>query len=289
MTIRLPLLILTCVFCLAAVPAQSASPVWKVSKGDHHLFIGGTIHLLTPEDYPLPAPFDAAFEQSGTLVFETDLQQVESPEFQLALVSTLRYPAGENLQQDLSKATLEALQAYCLERGLPLENIVQFKAGMASMLLTIMELQRLGLVGTGVDAYYSRKGLDEDKRMDYLETPEAQLAFIASMGEGQEDELIAYTLEDSGQLAELFTRLKSAWRVGDLATLSEISVSSVKEEFPDIYEILLVKRNQAWMHKIESMLKTDEIEFVMVGALHLAGQEGVLEQLTARGYTIQML
>jgi uncharacterized protein YbaP (TraB family) len=37
------------------------------------------------------------------------------------------------------------------------------------------------------------------------------------------------------------------------------------------------------------MLKTGEVEFVLVGALHLVGDEGVIAQLAAKGYTVQML
>ena len=82
----LPLLI----FILVA-PAHSASPVWEVTKGDNQLFIGGTIHLLTPEDYPLPTAFEEAYGQSALLVLETDIRKFQSPEFQQTLAKELTY------------------------------------------------------------------------------------------------------------------------------------------------------------------------------------------------------
>ena len=43
------------------------------------------------------------------------------------------------------------------------------------------------------------------------------------------------------------------------------------------------------MPQIEDMLKTSEVEFIMVGAMHLAGEDSVLTQLKAQGYSIEKL
>lgn len=37
---------------LIAGPVYSETSLWRVSKGDAELFIGGTIHLLSAFDYP---------------------------------------------------------------------------------------------------------------------------------------------------------------------------------------------------------------------------------------------
>src|SRR4051812_27844848 len=46
------------------------SSVWRVDKDGHHLYMGGTIHLLRKEDYPLPDVFEEAYRDSKKLVFE---------------------------------------------------------------------------------------------------------------------------------------------------------------------------------------------------------------------------
>ena len=53
------------------VYAQSS--VWKVSKGEKQLYIGGTIHMLSQSDYPLPTEFEEAYDRSKIVVFETNL------------------------------------------------------------------------------------------------------------------------------------------------------------------------------------------------------------------------
>ncbi|MFQ3190047.1 MAG: hypothetical protein ACI936_001177 [Paraglaciecola sp.] len=56
-----------------------------------------------------------------------------------------------------------------------------------------------------------------------------------------------------------------------------------------MYQDLLVTRNINWLPKIVNMLSDQPIEFVLVGALHLAGPDSVLAKLKAKGYKIKKL
>ena len=62
---------------------------------------------------------------------------------------------------------------------------------------------------------------------------------------------------------------------------------STKKDFPDTYQNFIVKRNKAWVPQIEAMIKAKEIEMILVGVLHLAGEDSVLNQLKALGYKIE--
>ena len=267
--------------------AHADSSVWTVEKDGNILFIGGTIHLLTTSDYPLPAAFGKAYAKSGIVVLETDLQKLQSPEFQATMIHELSYADGRNLQQEVNENTYRALEQFFTSRGIPMANIIGFKPGMVSTMITMVELRRLGLVGIGVDTYFSTKSIDDQKKMGQLETVETQLAFIANMGAGQADEMLIYTLADIERLPTLMQSLKDAWRQGNMARLREVGITPFKNEFPVIYQSLLVDRNNAWIPQIEAMLKTRAVEFVLVGALHLAGDDGLLAQLSTRGYKVQ--
>lgn len=272
-----------------APPAQADSPVWKVVKGDNQLFIGGTIHVLTQTDYPLPSTFEKAYSQSVKLVFETDMQKMNSPEFQKVMLSALTYSDGRNLKQVLNEDTYQELEQHLSSRGIPMVNMVNFKPGMVAITLTMIELQRLGLIGAGVDDFFRLRELNDQKELGQLETVDEQLAFISTLGDGQENEMIAYTLRDMRKLPTLMESIKDAWRRGDSRKLKEVAITPFKKDFPKVYEEFIVKRNNAWIPQIEAMLKTKDVEFILVGALHLVGDDGVIAQLAARGYDIQML
>ena len=267
--------------------SYAKSPVWKVSKDGHHLFIGGTIHLLTKADYPLPSAFDTAYNNSELLVLEADLEKLKTPELQQEVIKKIMYSGGQDISQHLKPETMKALQDHLASRGVPKESLNKLKPGMLSVTLTLIELQRLGLVGSGVDEFYSLKALNENRKIEHLETAIDQLDFLSTMGEGSENELIEHTLSDLESMPTLLNTIKNAWKEGDISELKRVASDPMKDRFPKIYDSLLVKRNNHWLPKIEKMVETEEVELVLFGALHLVGESGILSQLKAHGYKIE--
>lgn len=263
------------------------SPVWKVSNNGNHIFLGGTFHILTPSDYPLPDSFEMAYSNSSHLVLEADLQKLSSPEFSKTIMKECMYPGEQNIRNFLDPATIQSLESHLAKRGIPIDNLIKLKPGFLSATLTVIELQRLGLVGTGVDEFFSLKSLNERRKITYLETVNEQLEFIANMGEGNENEYIKHTLNELKTLPKLMDSMKKAWRNGNNKQLREVALDPLKERFPKTYNSMLVNRNNNWIPKIEAMLKTQEIEFILFGTLHLVGKEGILKQLEDIGCTIE--
>ena len=272
---------------LFSVSLVAETAVWKVSRGENHLFIGGTVHILARADYPLPAEFNLAYQGSERLVLETDMQKLQSPEFQQQMIRELAYSDGRNLKSVLSEKTFRSLEQYCTSRGIAIADLLPFKPGLVATTLAVVELRRLGLGGIGVDAYFNAKAIKDQKNLGQLESVDSQLAFLSTMGQGQEDEIIAYTLEDIKNLPTVMEEIKKTWRSGDMTALEELAVTPLKKDFPNVYQKMLVDRNNAWLPQIQAMLKTGEVEFILVGSLHLAGDDGLLEQLSARGYEVQ--
>jgi len=284
---------LTCLLAwlllLLATPAQALSPVWMLEKNGVRVFVGGTMHILTEEDYPLPNAFETAYSQSGEIVFETDVAKMQDPAFQQYLLTEVSYQDGRKLRQLISADTYLALNSFFAERGIPMASIDNFKPGMVATLMTIVELQRLGVNGVGVDAHFNQRAASDRKALGQLETVEAQVAFIANMGAGQEDEMLSYNLLDIERLPELWQSMTQAWRRGDLAWLEQQIALPMQQDFPEVYQALLVERNNAWIPQLEAMFASPQEEFVLVGALHLVGKDGVLAKLAARGYRITQL
>ncbi len=272
-----------------AFASQAEAPVWQVSKNGNTVYIGGTVHVLSDNDYPLPAAFEQAYQKSAVLVFEMDMSKAQTPEFQQQMLAKMTYQDGRTYADELKPETVTKLNQYMQEKGLPVGNLQMFKPSMLSVTLTMIELQRLGLGGTGVDAFYNLKGINDKKSFKYLELPEQQIDYLANMGKGYEDELIHYTLDDMAKLPTVMQQMKGAWRVGNNQELYNIAAKEWQQSFPTSYNQLIVERNNNWLPEIEAYFASAEIEFVLVGALHLVGKDGVLEQLKMKGYTITQL
>ena len=284
-------IILSCLFLLLVVPrVQAESPVWRISKGDNHIYLGGTFHLLSSSDHPLPEAFARAYKDANILVFETDIEKAQTPAFQMAMMKALTYQDERTLQTALKPETLKALEAFLTSRGLQLESFAKFTPGGIGLMIAIMEYQRMGMQPMyGVDSVYHQKALADKKTVSLLETPEEQLKFISKIGEGQGDGMIAYTLEEIERLPELINGLKQAWRNGNLEQLDELALEDSREQFPQTHKSLITDRNNAWLAPIKKMLQDEHNEFILVGALHLAGPEGLIAQLKKQGYKVENL
>ena len=265
-------------------PVLSASPVWKVSREDGNtVFIGGTIHILTQSDYPLPKAFETAYAESDQIIFEVDISQTQTPAFQQKIVQVMRYPDGTTLQNFLKPEVQKLLEDYCSSRNIPLAQLSGFRPGMLAVTLMAVELQRMGLVGTGVDQYFSLRAINEGKTLDFLETIDQQISFLANMGVGYENELIEYTLKDLENISSVVSDLKGAWRSGNMDMLEELGIEPMKQTTPEIHRALISERNNNWVPAIEALFDSAQKELVLVGALHLAGDEGLLKLLGEQG------
>ncbi len=280
--------LLSTLMLLVACTTQAAS-VWKVSTDSHTLYIGGTLHLLSPQDYPLPTSYKTAYTNADKIVFETDIAALSTQEFSQLSMQKLTYQGDQTLKSALQPDTYSALEAHLSDRGIPIANMLKFKPALMGVTLSMIEFQRFGLTSQGVDNYYYTLAMGDGKSMGWFESPEEQLNFIAQMGEEDEDAFIRYSIEDVKKIPDVLDQLRSDWREGDIDALNKNYLMEFEKSYPDIYEKLLTQRNMDWIPDIEKMLTTPEVEFVLVGTLHLPGETGILDMLEAKGYKVTQL
>ena len=73
------------------------------------------------------------------------------------------------------------------------------------------------------------------------------------------------------------------------ATRLAALLSSEYNSFPSLYKPLVIDRNRRWLPQVEELLKANDNSMVLVGALHLVGQGGLIELLRKKGYTVTQL
>jgi uncharacterized protein len=271
----------------ASLPAQTS--VWKITRNGNTLYLGGTIHVLRPADLPLPAEYDAAFAAAGTVYFENDIGRISSPETQATLLRRGRYAGGATLQQALSPEAWAAVEEYCNRTGLSVAAINNFKPWMFAIMLAGLELQKLGITAEGIDMHYFKKAEPAGKSTHGLEPFEQHLEYLTTLGEGHENEMILHSLADLAGLKKTLADLLAAWRTGDLARIDALMLADLRTRFPSIHEVLIVRRNKAWLTVIEELIKSRGTELVLVGAGHLAGEDGLITELEKRGYAVERL
>jgi uncharacterized protein len=276
-------------FLILTLFSYAKSSVWKVEKSDSTFYLGGTFHLLRASDFPLPKAFDRAYNASEKLVFETDIGQLSTPQTQQKMMQKAIYADGSTVDQHLSLKTYKLLEIYCQENGIPMASLKHFKPSMIMVALMSVELMKAGVSQEGVDAYFYQKAKKDGKALGQLESVDQQIDFLMNMGKGHEDALIEHTLDDISGMKELFESLIASWKEGDTKNIVRYLVDDFKVKTPSIYQELLLNRNNNWIPLIDKMAQSSEVEFVLVGAAHLVGEDGVLHALKKLGYRIQQL
>lgn len=271
------------------LPLCTATSVWVAKNAGQTVYIGGTVHLLRQSDFPLPAAFQQAYQQSDTIVFETDIGKMNDPALYQMMIARMMYTDGQSLDRVLSPKAYAVLKAYCEKIGVPVVSLHPFKPAMAILTLFSLELQRMGVAQNGVDLHFYQKAITDGKPVKELESIESQLEFLAALGEGSEDNFVIHAIRDFKRTRELIEQIITAWREGNVTTFEQLFLADMKQDYPVLYRKLLVERNQQWLPIIEAYFKTPEIEFILVGAAHLVGEQGILKQLARRGYIIRQL
>ena len=283
-------LILAIILNLSVSFSVSAeTSLWKVQFHTHTTYIGGTCHVLRQSDYPLPEEFERAYADSDVIVFETEIDKLNSPEIQKIITANGIYKDDLSLDKVLSNKTYDLLRRYCEALGIPVSELNRLKPPMVVLTLLALELQRLGVNQTGVDIYFHNKATNEGKKVKWLESVNEQMEFVLSVGQGNENDFIEHSIKDLKKTKKITDELIVAWKQGNDEKLHKLFVTQMKNDYPDLYNTLLVERNRQWLPKIERYVQDSPKEFVLIGVGHLVGEEGIIQCLKRQGYRINKL
>ena len=271
------------------VPAASAANrglIWKVEKAGRSGWLVGSLHLLTADAYPLPPALDTAFAAADVLVEEANPEELKTPAAAMQLVAKAMYPPGTTLQSQVSKETFDTIAKRAEKIGLPIERLQSFKPWMVALTLVGLELQKGGFdPGLGLDQHFLNRAPAASKKVRTLETAMEQIDFLEGLSPQLQEGLVAASLEGADTELAQVQRIAAAWKAGDTAPIERLLLSDMKSVDAAVYETLLVGRNRRWVPQIEDCLSQQKC-FVVVGAAHLVGPDGLVAMFKAKGYTV---
>ncbi len=266
--------------------------LWKVSDADNSVYLLGSFHLLKAGDYPLAPAAYAALEDAERVVFELSPDEMNDPAMGQKMAVVAQRSDGQSLQAALPADTWAQLTAYASRRGLPLENFQGFDTWFMGLVIGLTEMQVAGLDSSlGLDKYVARRALEAGKEVGALETAEQQFAMFDGMSQKEQLQALQDSLGDVDTMEQEINRMHALWRAGDGDALFAQTGAEMKAEYPDLYERLNVARNRAWLPRVRAMLdeQASDDTLVVVGAMHLLGEDGVVRMLQDAGYTVERL
>ena len=290
---RLPVIALL-LYCLGSGAAQAANDrgfFWRVSSPTTVVYLLGSIHFADSSFYPLRELVEKNFQQADVLVVELDITGIDPRQYSEYISRLGYYPPGDSLKQHISKQSWRRLQTFLQAFDIAPETVARKKPGLLIMDLTAVMLARLGYqVGEGIDLHFILQAKRQGKPVIGLETLQQQLALFIDMPAAET--LLQASLDDAEQAETQLQQLEQAWKSGDEQALQQLMITRPEaryEDYRQINEVLLYRRNDAMAAKIRTMLAGDKRYFVVVGAGHLVGERGIVHQLKQADYTVERL
>ena len=271
----------------ASLALEAETSLWKVSKDGLSLYLGGTVHILREEDYPLPPAFTVAFNAADVVVFEAP--EIDEADAMRAMLDSWLLPPYLTLRDALGEGAYRALEAFCAAEDIPIAAFTHFKPYPVITMIAVGLLSSLQYSAPGVDKYFESAAAETGKPVAYLESAEYQMRIISDLGMEYGEAYFLSEIESFSridQTSEKMAQMIDDWREG-----REVAgdLLEMREQFPSVYAALMLNRNNAWLDKIAGYLKTPPVELLLVVSAHLYGPDGLLLRLREAGCTLQQL
>jgi uncharacterized protein len=275
---------LLAVSLLGGLTAHAGSPVWAI-KGEHNtVYLAGSVHLLKAGDSQLPVAFDHAYSGSKALVMELAIDKVDPMQTATWMMEHGMLKDGTTLRSVLGDARYQRVSAEAERLGVPTEVIDMMQPWTLGLQLLEMQYAQLGFdPQQGVEQQLQHKAQADGKPISGLETIDDQLGVLQGMSYPDQAKFLDMIVSEMHDVDSETASVVTAWRNGDSAKLAAL-LSDEYKTFPALYRMLVSDRNKRWIPQIEKLLHGNQDYFVVVGALHLVGDGGLLELMRKDGF-----
>jgi uncharacterized protein YbaP (TraB family) len=260
------------------------SLLWKVTgnglKKPTYLF--GTFHLLANAYADTLPGVITAYKSSDAVVGELIIDStIQAPMMEAQMLQ------GTTLQEVLPDTLyVKTSDWFKDEAGLDIMKLDGFNPIAVMTVEMAITKQKYFPNKQGdvqLDTYFQELGKKDGKKILGLESIDVQInALFNQITIARQVELLNETFKDARSFKTVMTTRNNAYLSNDLNALHQLMYGSTYK--PEEMTPLLDDRNNHWMEKLPALMKKQSL-FVAMGALHLVGQTGLVNQLRKKGYT----
>lgn len=287
--------------------AGSKGLLWKMEKNGNTVYMLGSVHVANYDVYPLHESLLEAYESADVLGVEVNLYDQKGIEEFMALSV---YTDGTTLKDHISEELYTKVVAAAKKLGLTEADIAPYKPWSLTNTFTTavssnassVEEQQLSTL-LGIDNYFMTDALMDGMPIYELEGYAYQGGLFDGFSPALQEKNLremadAMLNEESNETGEIVDNWLKYWQEGDvqafetsfpkgIAPDAEVSEED-KVLLEEYYNKLLTVRDIEMTDKIEALLNGDEAKtyFIVVGAGHYIGEDGVIQNLKDKGYTV---
>lgn len=280
------------------VVAQTATAgdrlfMWQAQSGTATVSMVGSIHVGQADFFPLAAPFEEAFAAAPVLAVEVDMTDPAIiQESAVLMMQKGMLPGSETLKTRLEPEVYARLDAYAKANDISLAMYQKFKPGIVAMVLVMDAYQKQGFdPELGIDKHFLDAAKAAGKAVRPLETVADQLDLFLDIDDALDDILVSEFLDQTVDIKAETDKMVNYWRNGDAAGLDDFLQSQIGDtaEMEAFYRKLLDDRNVAMADSVAVWLDQDTDVFMVVGAGHFAGRQGIISLLEDKGLEVSQV
>lgn len=256
--------------------------LWKIeSTGVTPSYLFGTYHTNDPRITRLPCPVEEAFARADSYTMEMIFNGAGVSSMAQAMFfseqdgKSLRQLLGEALYQDTLRAVGRKNTG----------DINHMKPWAVMMMLSSPKKSGSGLF---LDMMLQARAIRAGKANHGLETMDEQIGVFNGMPLEDQVALLRDAVKDVQLAPGALDELTHAYLARDLNTLVRLSEqykSTNQRAHDELMQRLLTRRNHNMARRMPERLKEGNA-FIAVGALHLPGDDGLLQLLSKAGYRV---
>jgi uncharacterized protein len=281
-----------CLWMLPLAHSQTSGqtlPLWEIQGTDNRIWLLGSVHMLRESDHPLPQAFYDAYEDADTLIMELDVTAVD-PVATQALVNELgMIQDGRQLGDLLGSSDYSEALGLAERANIPLAMLAGAEPWLAAVTIDVLMLTRLGFSPAhGVEMRFAELAKKNGKPLSGLETERQQLEMLDGLSGPAQRDLLLQTLAEGENVDSAMDELIAAWRHGDTSQLESGLLQDIRQ-YPEIYQAILVQRNENWVGQIIELLDDRQNYLIIVGAMHMIGDDGLPSLLENKGLAVRQM
>lgn len=283
------------VLVLVAVVAQ-AQLLWKVSGNGlaRPTYVLGSHHFAPSSMLDEIPGMQQAFDGCDVVIGEMDMEASMSFDGQMAMAQAMMAPPDSTLDKLYSPEDYniikDAFNKYCGDLGIPFAMMKRLKPAAISMQMqAVMSSQKLPdfLENDAIDFAVQKRGKELGKPAMGFETIEDQIKFVFSASIARQAEELLESCKNEDKMMDQITTLTEAYMSQDLSQIETVfNDPELNQMDADELDMLINKRNRNWVEQLVTMMP-ERACLVCVGAGHLFGEQGLLQMLRDRGYTVE--
>ncbi len=270
---------------------------WKIEKaGLSPSYLLGTMHVTDPRVLAMPKGASEAAAGASTIVIESDeiLDEKKAAAAMLMHPELTMFMDGTTIRDHLSAEDAEKLETGLKARGLALAAVARMKPWILSSFVALpaCEIARKVAGASFLDKHIAEDAVKAGKKVVGLETLAEQLQAMAELPVEFHLQALIETLELGDKMDDVIETMTALYLAGDtgmtMPMLEAVAPSKPGQDesaYAAFEKRIVTDRNKTMAERAAPLLADGKV-FIAVGALHLPGEQGLIELLRKQGFSV---